>query len=80
MLHGKKEKKREDEEQGEHKGGKKTWKKINLGFSSKSTKTPMGAELGFIQMKTQNRFSPTNALVGAGSHCPQDTTYMSWDM
>jgi hypothetical protein len=51
-------------------------KKINLS-SSKPTKTPMGAELGFIQMKTENRFSPTNALVGAWSHRPQDTTYMS---
>jgi hypothetical protein len=51
-------------------------KEINLS-SSKPTKTPMVSELGFIQMKTQNRFSPTNALVGAWSHRPQDTTYMS---
>jgi hypothetical protein len=40
-LHGKKEKKREYEEQEEHKGENKTWKKINLS-SSKPTKIPMG--------------------------------------
>jgi hypothetical protein len=32
----------------------------------------MGAELSFIRMKTQNKFSPIGASGGAGSHRPCD--------
>ncbi len=55
---------------------KKHEKKKNLSFSSKPTKTPMGATLGFIQMKTQNKFSPTNALVGCWVTLPPRYLYV----